>query len=438
MQNGVCHHDPGCLRAVIDWVDSRFGPLRNLVGFRLSHPNPAWWLYTCDLARAPIGMWYSPYPAGAAGTSTYPSEALQRALGEAVERYSALNAMDCVALASLTAGESPLLDRFPICAEEELCPSSFRRSLPPDLPISHASVQCLTDNEEILIPAAFVHLGFTPTPPEPMVTLPISTGLAFHSDLQMALWNGLCEVAERDAMMLMWWTRHPVPEIASEPVDLPYILADRVTRLRRVGLAVHFFDMTSDFRVPTVFCIVSGSQYPYWVTGASCRSDPIAACAKALDEAISVRVSVQNQRLFGDLSPYVARFDWVHSLEQHSLLYANWKSSLALDFLLHQEAAPLSFATFAEQTWWQAPRTMADLVEIGGQLQRMGLTVLWTELTAPEAIDIGHVVKVVVPEMLPLSQDHNARWLATPRLLQHAGLRWVATSFFNTFPHPFA
>jgi hypothetical protein len=61
------------LRDVRNWADDRFGPLRNFSGSRITAPEPAWWLYTCDLARAPIGMCYTPYPGGASGPAHFNS-----------------------------------------------------------------------------------------------------------------------------------------------------------------------------------------------------------------------------------------------------------------------------------------------------------------------------------------------------------------------------
>jgi hypothetical protein len=80
---------------------------------------------------------------------------------------------------------------------------------------------------------------------------------------------------------------------------------------------------------------------------------------------------------------------------------------------------------------------MDSLSRLATQLQEAGLTVLWTEVTAPEAAAFGHVVKVIVPEMVPLAQDYNARWLATPRLRQAAGPDRAGALAWNPFPHPF-
>jgi ribosomal protein S12 methylthiotransferase accessory factor len=84
------------------------------------------------------------------------------------------------------------------------------------------------------------------------------------------------------------------------------------------------------------------------------------------------------------------------------------------------------------------PADLTDLAACARRLEGMGLTALWTEVTAPEAEGLGHVVKVIVPEMVPLSVDHGARWLATPRLRRVGDAGRPGTSAWNPFPHPFA
>jgi ribosomal protein S12 methylthiotransferase accessory factor len=427
---------PASLHGVLNWVDDRFGPLRNLDGRKLRPPEPGWWAYTCNLARSPVGLWFTPNPAGAAGTSLEAAEALDRLLGEAVERYSALNAPYEVGCISLLPAESVLLARFPTCAAEESCPAEFR-SPDPQIPLTHVPVQGLLDNRQIAIPAGYVHLNFQPRPPEPAITFSISTGLAFHAQLHQALWNGLCEVAERDALMLAWLAQRPLSPLDVSSAVLPGPLSSRLQRLSAAGLTTYLFDMTWDFQVPTVFCILAAQRYPYFVAGAACRADPVSACSKALDEAVSARLCcpplVRPHTL-----PSLEDFAWVRSLEQHAFLYAAWQAAPALDFLLHSSAPAVAFHDFVRRSWWRAPRDMTELVAIAAKLDALGLSILWTEVTAAEAAVFGHVVKVIVPEMIPLAMDHSARWLATPRLLRAAGLDQPALKAFNPYPHPFA
>ena len=171
----------------------------------------------------------------------------------------------------------------------------------------------LSDGECVYVPAGYVHLAFHPQH-EPMLTTPISTGLAFDPAVETAIWRGLCEVAERDAMMLTWWQRRPAPEIdmragSCSAAGLPAALADRLDRLERVKLTARFFDITTDFNVPTVFCVLSGSAFPYRIVGACCREDLGAACIKALDEAVAVRRAVGDPGIVHAGEPAKLRLD---------------------------------------------------------------------------------------------------------------------------------
>jgi ribosomal protein S12 methylthiotransferase accessory factor len=416
------------LAAVSAWVDARFGLLGEVHCSRLGHPEPGWWYCGGSLARYPVGNRFSLDPASSAGTSTDREEALWRAMGEGIERYSALNAaIDGVPLTLRATG---LAERLPVCAPDEPCAPSLR-ALPLDVPLTHVAVQRLADGREVSIPAGFVHLNFHPAPPEPLVTLPISTGLAFHTDLPTAIWSGLCEVAERDAVMAMWWRRTSLPEIVCTGAAVPDSVVDRLERLTHAGLHARLFDMTTDFRVPSVFGILLGERYPLVVVSAACRSDPADACTKTLDELVAMRLAMRGRR---EAVPAT-----LQRLEDHALLYAHRGPGPAFDFLLdHDVHAQISFAEFAGQSWWERPADMAALATCAGHLAERGLTVLWTDVTAEEAAGIGTVAKVIVPEMIPLSSDDAIRWLGTPRLLAQAGMTTARASHFNPFPHPFA
>jgi len=298
-------------------------------------------------------------------------------------------------------------------------------------------MQQLSNGLEVYVPAGHVHLGFSPSSPEPMVTLPISTGLAFNSELSRAIWSGLCEVAERDALMLAWWNRRSLPKIELTNTRLPELLAERLARLHCVGLAAHLFDMTTDFRVPSVLCLVTSDSYPFVVAGTACHADPVLACAKAIDEGASARFVTNGTAWSRDI-PSFTDFSWVSHLEDHIMLYASWEGSPAFDFLLHSGSPALSFDKFVRTDWWPTPSSQPTLESLAGKLDELDLTVLWRDVTAPEALGLGHVVKVVVPQMVPLSQSHNARWLATARLLRAARLVDAHASDFNPYPHPFA
>jgi ribosomal protein S12 methylthiotransferase accessory factor len=426
-------HDPGPLAPALGWVDRRFGPIRRLEPTLHAPPEPRFWVYASDLSRAPAGTHYHPTVSFAAGASVSGSEALRRVLGEAVERYSAAHPPEPGDLFPLRVGESPLWHRFPRCADFEPCPEGFR-ALHPGVVLSHVRARRLSDGARVPIPAAYVYQDFARAAGEPWIAWGISTGSAFHTDPVQALWGGLCEVAERDAVLSTWWARRAVSRIETG-AGVPAMLAQRLARLGEVDLRADLFDIATDFRLPTVFCLLRGPRFPFVVVGASCAADLGSACAKAIDEAIGVRHYVRQASPVAPPSPEEG-FGTVRMLADHALLYASWPKAPSFDFLY--EADPVPFADLARGPWWPIPRTEDELRERARALETMGLTPLWADITIPEAGEMGRVVKVVVPEMVPLSPDHASSWLATPRLCRMAGVSEPRPEAFNPFPHPFA
>lgn len=425
--SGRMVHDAGL-------IDPRLGPLLRSDLIRLGMPEPPWWLCHVGLARTPPGTPFSTDWPTAAGTSIVREEAEQRGLGEALERYSGLTA-DIGGELLAPRDVRPLL-QFPRCAADEECPNSCR-SFPLDAELTYIPVRRLADGEQVLIPAGYVHVHFWPNSPEPVVTLPISTGLAFRQSLADALWQGLCEVVERDALMMTWWLRSSVREVTVQVADLadaPLELTARLSALGRSDLVARFFDITTDFHVPTVFCLLFGPEYPQLTVGAACRADPVRAMCKSVDEAIAGRVYLHTQ----------PNSDQRHNpakpprrLEDHILLYADGGDPAAYEFLT-EKSEPIHLRDFVDRDWWSTPARLDDVVALAKRLLGQGLTVLWTDVTAPEVSHLGRVIKVVVPEMVPLSPDHSVRWLATPRLLAAGRLKNATVAAFNPYPHPFA
>lgn len=416
--------------AALDLVDGRYGPILDVSRQRLGGGEPNWWLYTTSLARFPIGSPFNELPPTSAGTSIDPEHALRRAVGEALERYSALNASLPAERATLD--ESGLAGRLPLCAPDEPCPPSFR-SPPHDVPLTQTWALRLATGEQVLVPMALVALDFRPEPPEPPVALSISTGLAFHQQLHEALWRGLCEVVERDAVMTTWWLRSRAPEISFSAGDVPASIAERLERLDARGFEARLYDIGTEVAIPTVFCVLRGQRFPKLVVGAATRADPAEACCKALDEVVSMRVALQGPTARDGSGPG----DAPTGLVEHARLYAEERDPAAFDFLLRGERAVVPYAVFAGRRM-PAPDDFDALVEIAETFERDDLSVLWADVTSPDVAEHGFVVRVVVPELVPLSPDDRVRWLATPRLLLRAGLEAPTRAAFNPDPHPFA
>jgi ribosomal protein S12 methylthiotransferase accessory factor len=428
-------HDPGALRPVLDLIDPVFGPIKNLRGMRQAFPQPGWWVYVADLCK-PMGRYFVKNRGNAMGTSLDGSEALRRVLGEAVERYISYNSYKDEQSRLIKTKDNPILDLFPRCAQFEPA-RDLQKALPPELELTHVEVKRLSDDSDVWIPASFVHMGFTPqNDNEPILAPIITTGTGFHLTLEDALWSGLCEVAERDALMLMWHNQTTPRRIEITRANAPLLIRERLERLNVVGYKAHLFDITTDFRVPSIFCILESKVFPYYIVSASVADTAETCIAKAIDESMVVRYAQYN---FGNrqFNADLKDFNWVHDLEQRANLYAHWQNSPALSWLLDSPNS-LSFGDFANSQYWSRPVTMSEFKSLAKRLEMLDLTVLWQELVSADMRGLGHCARVVVPQMIPLTVQQSSRWLATPRMNKFREQPGKSLSDFNNFPHPFA
>ena len=91
----------------------------------------------------------------------------------------------------------------------------------------------------------------------------------------------------------------------------------------------------------------------------------------------------------------------------------------------------------------EAPSTGADpLEQVVANLERAGAEAIVVDITTDEARQVGmHVIKALIPEAMPLSFSHHARYLATPRLYEAPramGLTVHDEAGINPVRQPFA
>lgn len=221
--------------AVAELVDTHHGPFTDLTTFRTSEPEGAWWFSAVTLARTPVASLFRHDPIGAAGTSPDYDEAVDRASGEAIERYSALNFDP--ARTSLTLRESGAARWLPRCAAFEPCGIELKDHQL-DVPLSHVPVESITTGGTVMLPASLVLLESSYLRGELQFTHPISTGHAFATDAATAVWRGFCEVVERDALMQTWWCRRRVTRIRTDEGELPWSLRRRLQLIGRSPVTV--------------------------------------------------------------------------------------------------------------------------------------------------------------------------------------------------------
>ncbi len=250
-------------------VDPRLGPVES-VGEAESFPAPYYLATLCDTA----GM--SDVRAGrqAAGVGADWNPAFVKAVGEALERYSAgvyrESALEVASAAELDDAVPPA--RF-------VRPTEGYDDPDPTEPIAWVPGEDLGSGEPVLLPAEFVHF-----PPADERHAPaITTGLGLGTSGAGALVSGLTEVVERDAAMLAWYSTFEPLALA---VDDPGFDA-LARRARGEDLAVTPLLVTQDVDVPVVTVAVHREgDWPRFAVGSGAAMDPVAAARGALEEAL--------------------------------------------------------------------------------------------------------------------------------------------------------
>lgn len=374
---------------------------------------------------------------GGAGADIDAEMAWVRAVVEGAERYASLVycADDFIVASAAELGSRAIdLDTIPRCSEQE-CKNPRAPLLVPTKtePIRWVRGHSLTDGAEKLVPAIMTHLYISPWSSE-RFWLPISTGVAAHTNLASALVAAICESIERDAIALTWLARLPLSEIQIEK-DTPAHLAPLYERLTRSRVRQHFFNATTDLGVPTIFSVQRCPGHPSCSLFVSCATalDPVVACGKAIREAAPSRNVMLKDR------PIPENVEDFCEITNGADYYGRGQHDSDFDFLLEGcNTTSLDAMTTCLAPGFTDTQALKFLI---GRLKSLGMEAIAVDLTTDELREAGiWVVRVVIPALVPISFVHRARFLGTSRIYEYAsrfGIR-LTPETVNPGPMPFA
>ncbi|CCK26729.1 hypothetical protein BN159_2350 [Streptomyces davaonensis JCM 4913] len=303
--------------------------------------------------------------------------------------------------------------------------------------------------EPVLVPERYAYYA-AHSHDDPRFVYEISNGCAMGGCLEEAVLCGLLEVAERDAFLMTWYGRMPIPRVdpgSARDRSIPMM----IEHLRhRTGYEVQLYSATLEQGVPC-----------FWAVGLDALGDPgrprvlCAGGSALLAEKAVVNVLHEMAHLLEHAKIYDAAEreragrmvrdpSQVKVMGDHSVLYSHEDAFDRFEFLLgEREARP--FASFEEQWRWPAHTDLrADLEEMLRRYLDRGLDVVVVDQTTPEHRAGGFAcVKVMVPGTLPMTFGHqNRRVDGIPRLLRvpyELGYRdrELTPADINPHPHPF-
>ena len=370
---------------------------------------------------------------------------MAKAIGEAIERYSsAIFDVEKLPLSSYDSASFPCTppEAFALYSREQYQQAGFpwvpfRR----DVRVRWTPALDLITGQEVHVPACRVYMPYTyylGTGDAP-IDQPISTGLACHMNWTRAALNGVCEVVERDAVMITWQARIAPPQIRIETLsDANY---DLVQRLEHAGASVTVLDLTMDHGIPTILSTLRGAgpTAPALVVAGSSSPDPEEAVRKSLEElAHTRRYSQYILNHAPRLVPDPPAFESVVDQITHLNLFVD-PANLPHAGFLYDSRQRIEFDEVANLTTGDPAR---DLEVLAARIAAVGEQVLVSDITSADVESVGmKVVRAVIPGFHPLHMGYQHRSLGGRRLRevpQKLGYQGIpGTTPDNPAPHPY-
>lgn len=347
---------------------------------------------------------------GASGSSpNNDKEALERMLGEAIERYLWATKTDY--LTTRVSSARQLGRKVSIISPERFAGfspaarsrnSALNLSGEPDFVWTKA--HSWISKSPIWVPAQLVtgSLAIQRTPREPLIQQRTTTGCATYPTRAGALLRGALEVIERDAYMIMWLNQLTLPRInITELAKTKRTLRLLLERCARYRLKVHVVRLVTD--APThVTCVIlediSTAPTPQYAFGLSAGFSLVDTVEKALVESMRMRRTAR-EMYTRHISPSdVQKTESVGHIDRLTY-WMHGKYSTGLSFMKDGPVENLQPGDLAEET--QSEMQMFErIVDWCKDSGYECLSVAFTKSTAN--ITPWHIEKVIIPELQPL------------------------------------
>lgn len=301
----------------------------------------------------------------------------------------------------------------------------------------------------ILVPARYAYYGLQYENPQERGTVyEISNGCALGSVLEEAILYGIFEIIERDAFLMTWYARLPLPEVdLTTCQDMETrLMVERLTSA--TGYRLRVFDATLETGIPSVWSVAMNQRPdgPAIVCAGGAHLDPYRAIQGTLHELAGTVVNMENhyRTLRPRVLPMLDDPLKVTQMEEHAQINCLPEAAPRFAFLTEQGRAPVPMSAAFSGALAPAPDLTDDLQRALARITGCGLDVIVVDQTTPELERAGVVcVKVIIPGMLPMTFGHRMRRVRNlPRLLDlpaRLGFspRPLDIADINPYPHPF-
>ncbi len=342
-----------------------------------------------------------------AGAALDRISAMWAAVGEGIERYAAAiyDPEDIIMLKSshLKKGTYVHPNDFILFNEEQYASQDLKYNAHnPEISIGWIEALNLSNNKNILFPAALAYFAYKHIDKTEYITDSYSTGLACGPTKEWAICGGLCEAIERDSYSLHWAARQSPKKIPMEKA-----LENANPALKKLlqfkGVDLFIGDITTELGIPSILVVAKQHGKAGIALGASTNLCAKKALEKATVECFhtlnwcqemrhrSTRIEKEEIKLFSDHVKYY--------LDEENEKKATflWNSDEVSDLFENSSLNDHCKMNHKEQSKF-----------IINKLTSLGHTPYLINNTPNDIKELGlHVVKIAVPSFQTMWCGHN-------------------------------
>lgn len=287
----------------------------------------------------------------------------------------------------------------------------------------------LFTNRGLFLPSQLIYCPYL-YKDEKRIMLPISTGTAFGSCLEDALYRGICEVIERDAYSISYLLR--IPPFLLEYSSFTNKVEEILEKFRKFRLEVRSYLLYSDINVPTVLSMILDSSEiaPPISLGLKTDHNLENAIVGSIEEAFQIRTWIRTCMV---KSSFEGKTYTERVVLKRALFWTHRKNLQLLDFIT--ETPKIKEISQGETVKYKSTTVKTKLQMVKQELRKKDFSVYYKDITYKPLKKLGFaVVKCLIPDLHPMHLDEDYPYEGGIRLEK---LKRQISTDINRVPHPF-
>lgn len=426
-----------------DLISSKVGVIRSIAPQLRGNDEPTPpYLYTATLANFDFRKVDKIERIGA-GKGHTEAAAIASAVGEAIERYCAFQwdpARTFVAKWNKLPAAIPPAE-YVLYSDEQYKSLGWPYTRwHEELEVAWIHGVELPSGLPVAVPASLAYLVHPPPRGEDYFAPASSNGLAAGATLEAAILGGLCELMERDALLIAWMNKLPATEL--ELRSAGGLISSIHKHYAQFSVEVRAFLMPSNLPARVVMALACDPDpaRPAQIIGMGCHLNPEVALVKALFEMCQARPSEAKRFIDNPPRGRLTCYKDVKSLDDHSAFMSLPEQFPEFSFLWKEGRK----ACLPDLPNPSVNDTARDLEYCTNELATIGQRVVYVDLTMPDIAGHGiHVVRTLVTGLQPIHFGFGEERLGGRRLFEiprELGFsnRVRTAADLNQCPHPLA